>query len=84
MKVIRTFHPIGQGAFYSEQFINDNNTPIGTIVYDCGSNNLTCLKKIIPGCFISRDIDILFISHFDADHINGISTLKNIITLNGL
>ena len=76
MKVIRTFHPIGQGAFYSEQFINDNNTPIGTIVYDCGSNNLTCLKKIIPGCFISRDIDILFISHFDADHINGISTLK--------
>lgn len=31
MKVIRTFHPIGQGAFYSEQFINDNTTPIGTI-----------------------------------------------------
>lgn len=25
---------------------------------------------------MSRDIDILFISHFDADHINGISTLK--------
>lgn len=25
---------------------------------------------------MSRDIDILFISHFDADHINGIYTLK--------
>lgn len=77
MEVIRTFHPIGQGAFYSERFINDGND-VGIVVYDCGSNNKNVLKRAIPGCFTKdAEIDILFISHFDSDHVNGIATLKN-------
>ncbi|WP_198019116.1 MBL fold metallo-hydrolase [Prevotella falsenii] len=50
-----------------------------TIVYDCGSLTLKQeeLKKRIKGVFPKgHQIDILFISHFHADHINGIEALK--------
>ena len=38
MKVIRTFHPVGQGAFYSERFCEEG-TPEAkhNIVFDCGT-----------------------------------------------
>ena len=35
MEMIRTIHPIGQGAFYSEQF-KEKDKKIANIVYDCG------------------------------------------------
>ncbi|WP_418408035.1 MBL fold metallo-hydrolase [Alistipes sp.] len=77
MDVIRTFHPIGQGAFYTERFVN-NGDDVGIIVYDCGSDNKNTLTRSIPGCFPKgAEIDILFVSHFHADHINGIATLRN-------
>ena len=78
MGMIRTFHPVGQGAFYSEKFETKNGDTF-TIVYDCGS---TTLPKERLDCKIKTafpkdsKIDILFISHFHADHINGIETLK--------
>lgn len=77
MKLIRYIHPIGQGAFYTEQFFDDNNQKIATVVYDCGSSsNKTALEREICGTFKKEDIvDILFISHFHADHINGIEAL---------
>lgn len=77
MKLIRYIHPIGQGAFYTEQFFDDNNQKIATVVYDCGSSsNKTGLEREIYGSFKEDDrIDILFISHFHADHINGIEAL---------
>ena len=77
MEVIRTFHPIGQGAFYSERFVENNHDKV-FVVYDCGSNNKTTLVKHIRGCFPKgAEIDILFVSHFHADHVNGIATLRN-------
>lgn len=78
---IRTFHPIGQGAFYSEKHIFSNETSC-TIVYDCGSEtfNKTILQKKINASLFksksSNNIDILFISHFHQDHINGIKYLN--------
>lgn len=78
MGITRTFHPVGQGAFYSEKFETKNGDTF-TIVYDCGS---TTLPKERLDCKIKTafpkdsKIDILFISHFHADHINGIETLK--------
>lgn len=70
--VIRTFHAIGQGAFYSERHNNFN------IVYDCGAMPLTkYAKSVVQSAFSKTDIiDVLFISHFDYDHISAISTLK--------
>ena len=32
----RTYHPIGQGAFYTEVFTNSDNTKF-VMVYDCGT-----------------------------------------------
>ena len=74
MKVIRTIHPVGQGGFYTEIFrdgINDH-----CIVYDCGSENKQKLKSAIRSALPDNTpIDILFISHFDSDHVNGIKEL---------
>ncbi|MEJ5144679.1 hypothetical protein [Sphingobacterium sp. MYb388] len=70
---IRVFHPIGQGAFYAERHANYN------IVYDCGNWKDTKLAdKVVKQSFTEHEIiDILFISHFDADHVNKISVLKD-------
>ena len=74
----RTFYPVGQGAFYVEEFkLYDGST--FTIVYDCGSTTLKIrgIEKEIERVFPKgHQIDILFISHFHADHINGIEALK--------
>lgn len=78
MKVIRHIHPIGQGAFYTERFVDNNNTTLANVVYDCGANKTlsNSSKKMIEFTFCEDDeIDVLFISHFDADHVNGIRTL---------
>tara|TARA_R110002049_G_scaffold283470_1_gene463525 strand:+ start:4961 stop:5272 length:312 start_codon:yes stop_codon:yes gene_type:complete len=72
LKVIRTFHPIGQGGFYSERHNNFN------IVYDCGAHPISNYAKKLAGNVFSKDeyIDVLFISHFDYDHISAIPMLK--------
>ncbi|MGD1466035.1 MBL fold metallo-hydrolase [Vibrio harveyi] len=73
--ISRIFYPIGQGAFYAEKH-NDF-----TIVYDCGNWKKTNLsEKVVTQNFTSNDtIDILFISHFDWDHISRIGTLKDTV-----
>mgnify|MGYP003601357354 CR=1 FL=1 len=68
--MIRTFHPVGQGAFYSEEHSDGIN-----IVYDCGSNAPTRSRSVVDSSFRGKDIYILFISHFDTDHISTIPTL---------
>lgn len=78
MRLIRTFHPVGQGAFYTERHNIDGHK--FNIVYDCGSDTLTAieLERKIHSEFVKGEIiDLLFISHFHADHINGIEILKN-------
>lgn len=79
MEVIRTIHPVGQGAFYTERIIDDSHT--FNIVYDCGAGASgkpdNRLKKEISSYYTKDDvIDLLFISHFDNDHINGVNELK--------
>ena len=68
----RIFHPIGQGAFYSERHDGFN------IVYDCGEFfESPKSERLVKNSFKKFDkIDILFISHFDADHVNRIKFLK--------
>lgn len=71
IKLTRTIHPVGQGAFYSETFSDCNNRPVFTAVYDCGGKK-DYLKKEIETL---STVDILFISHFHSDHINGVQDL---------
>ena len=73
----RIFHPIGQGAFYSERHEKYN------IVYDCGNwKNTSLADKVVKQAFSNNDeIEVLFISHFDFDHVSKVSTLKNHVKL---
>ena len=74
----RIFHPIGQGAFYSERHTSCNIN----IVYDCGTTNpsLPAKQRVVSQSFSKDDvIHILFISHFDKDHISLIDTLKKAV-----
>lgn len=66
---VRTFHPVGQGAFYSERHNHFN------IVYDCGTNSHVTSKPVVESAFLDEEIHTLFISHFDFDHISMIPVL---------
>ena len=78
-KLTRTFHPVGQGAFYTEKHTNPQTQETFNIVYDCGTMTRSVdINKIIDETFTKQDIiDILFISHFHKDHISGIFHLKD-------
>lgn len=73
IKMTRTIHPVGQGAFYSETFSNEDNHALFTAVYDCGGKYDAVIREI-KNWRVSA-VDILFISHFHCDHINGIKDL---------
>ena len=72
----RVIHPVGQGAFYTERLrmgeVEYN------VVYDCGSlRRPKVVQTEVNSYYEDGDvIDILFISHFDNDHINGLIHLK--------
>lgn len=74
-KVIRVFHPVGQGAFYSESHSHDDGAPY-TVVYDCGTKkDQNWLKSRIADSRIV-DPDLMFLSHFHDDHYKGIKFLN--------
>jgi len=68
----RFFLPIGQGAFYVEQFSKDS-----VYVYDCGtSTDIKILEDEINNIFTKNQIiEGVFISHLHDDHINGLEYL---------
>ena len=75
MMVLRSFLPVGQGAFYLEQFrIGDEKI---NIIYDCGSSTSFEIlrKRITENLSSGSSIHAVFISHFDEDHINGLPYL---------
>ena len=82
----RTFHPIGQGAFYSEVFRIGGHVKF-VVVYDCGTEygtktlkkEVSDFKDILPKNH--KTIDILFLSHLHRDHINGLDALLTNMTV---
>lgn len=75
--MIRSFLPVGQGAFYCEQFMEAFETERINIVYDCGSStSVKLVEEQIKNNFEKDEIiHAVFISHLDKDHINGIPFL---------
>ncbi|MBU3120042.1 hypothetical protein KPE71_07165 [Acinetobacter soli] len=80
--LVRTcFHAVGNGTSFSGQILNSKSSETFNWIYDCGSTS----KKIIldkvnslPVWFQDqRTIDMLVISHFDNDHVNGLEILLN-------
>lgn len=81
----RKFLPVGHGAFFIERlFVED--TRVFTAVYDCGdSNNGNLIKQFAslefgPSSAPTERIDILFLSHLDKDHVNGLPYLQPYLT----
>lgn len=70
--MIRTFHPVGQGAFVTEQFDQGQ-----CIVYDCGSGTSKWLiKDVVERNFADGEaIDGVFISSLDFEHASGLEAL---------
>jgi len=73
------FHAVGQGCFYSgEIFCAPNSDPL-RIVYDCGSETAGDSLEREVDLFhqITHDakLDVLVLSHLDADHVNGLTLL---------
>ena len=73
--MVRSFLPVGQGAFYCECFSGRGYNV--NIVYDCGSlPNVRIVEQEIKYNFQRGEkVEALFISHLDEDHINGIPFL---------
>lgn len=77
LQVIRNIHPVGQGAFYSETLHRHGLNDDKYVVYDCGVLPMSSrleeeIKNFLPKGSV---IDVLFISHFHADHVNGLKLL---------
>ena len=77
------FDTVGQGLFYwgilnvnGCQNINDCQF---SFVYDCGSTSQTRINERVKGfkeiLGHNNELDMLVISHFDKDHMNGVSEL---------
>lgn len=74
--MVRKFLPVGQGAFYLERFDVPEAGPVN-IVYDCGSSSgHGIVRGQIHSCFLPGEpVRAVFLSHFDADHVNGLEDL---------
>jgi len=73
----RVFVPVGQGAFYFESLFFQEQRDFN-VIYDCGTLYPSKSKReLVEEIFRSKDVDILFISHFDYDHVSLIPALIN-------
>lgn len=78
------FHPVGQGLFASGQLRNRKSQESYTWVYDCGTSSSKNLVDDALGAlkltYFPRGpkkprLDLVVLSHFDGDHINGVVRL---------
>ena len=78
----RIFLPVGNGAFYCENFmLNGVDEPIN-VVFDCGvvpsADAASRLENVIDAAFGDyKVIHAVFLSCLESSHINGLEFLKN-------
>ena len=76
-QMIREIHPVGQGAFCTETF-NEAMYKYKVVAFDCGGRIAADKSLQYPGLqnyLQDKFVDILFVSHFHEDHINGVKCL---------
>lgn len=73
MQVNMVQRAVGQGGLHWGE-LSLGQKPIRW-VYDCGSNQVDALQREIGSVAKGGEIDLLFLSHFDSDHINGVDLL---------
>jgi hypothetical protein len=72
------FHPVGQGLFYSAEVdrFHANQVDRFTFVYDCGTDSdQQYMKSALDAYTTDGKLDLLILSHFHNDHINGVHEL---------
>lgn len=72
-----TFHPIGQGCFYTGR-VGHKGTGAFNFVYDCGTYSHHARIDAAIEAYkqeIAHELDLLIISHFDNDHVNKVTAL---------
>lgn len=71
------FHSVGQGLFYSLNLDFSSDYDEFNFIYDCGTLSVRKYldEQIIDFHRYYNVIDLLVISHFDEDHVNGIPDL---------
>lgn len=78
-RVKKCFHAVGNGTLFSGQIQNIQNSEVFNWLYDCGCTSPKIIQNAItnlPAWFHSHNtIDMLVISHFDDDHVNGLEIL---------
>ena len=82
----RQQQPVGQGFFHSGEL--ELGYAHFRYVYDCGSENVAALRQRIDS-YVEEErppgpLDILFVSHLDRDHVNGLDrflTLTSVDTV---
>ena len=77
------FNNVGQGLFYSGKISNRNQSFY--VVYDCGMGHKPAKKLLnstLRAAFPHKDthLNMLVISHFDSDHVDGLSELMKRIS----
>lgn len=80
LHVYNQFHAVGHGTFFVGQLHNKaSGMDRFTWVYDCGSQRPTRIEAAVNGMTSwphwPEEIDLLIISHFDNDHVNGLEQL---------
>ena len=86
MEVTRTQYPIGQGCFHAGHVRWHEASRLQEdfhYVYDCGSGDGSPALEdaIVSWRNQASRIDALFVSHLDADHVNGIDRLLGSVTV---
>ncbi|SDS13493.1 Metallo-beta-lactamase superfamily protein [Brevibacterium sandarakinum] len=84
LQVNYTQWAVGAGFFHSQEFSVDDSvggvTSVLNVVYDCGSHRGNAIVERELDEYVSRhrkQLDVLFISHFDRDHVSGLPLMKS-------
>ena len=77
--VHQCFNAVGHGTFFNGLALDSGRTGSFSWIYDCGSkrttqidHELTCLEGWEKW---PEEVDLLVLSHFDDDHVNGVERL---------
>lgn len=73
MRVEMVQHPVGQGGLFSGTVTS--GAGLFRWVHDCGSNQHDPLGREISAVAAGGEIDLLFLSHLDSDHVSGVDRL---------
>lgn len=80
--VHQCFNAVGHGTFFNGLALDRERNSSFSWIYDCGSKRTTRIGHEITRLLEWRliwpkEVDLLVLSHFDDDHVNGIEQLLN-------